>query len=92
MRYILKNADRPLLEFSANMQSRRANLQIQKVYQENRALLPLNLTLTNEGVERWLKHRTIPKTAPMWMRCFPRLGCPSTGRWASLRCVRAFAE
>ena len=61
MRYILKNADRPLLEFSANMQSSEADLQIQKIYEENRAFLPLNLTLTNEGVERWLKHRTIPK-------------------------------
>ena len=61
MRYILKDADRPLLEFSANMQSSEADLQIQKIYEENRAFLPLDLTLTNEGVERWLKHRTIPK-------------------------------
>lgn len=61
MRYILKDADRPLLEFSANMQSSEADLQIQKIHEENRAFLPLNLTLTNEGVERWLKHRTIPK-------------------------------
>ena len=61
MRYILKDADRPLLEFSANMQSSEADLQIQKIHEENRAFLPLNLALTNEGVERWLKHRTIPK-------------------------------
>lgn len=61
MRYILKDADRPLLEFSANMQSSEADLQIQKIHEENRAFLPLNLTLTNEGVERWLRHRTIPK-------------------------------
>ena len=39
----------------------RADLQIQKIHEENRAFLPLNLALTNEGVERWLKHRTIPK-------------------------------
>lgn len=61
MRYILKDADRPLLEFSANMQSSEADLQIQKIHEENRAFLPLNLTLTNEGVERWLRQRTIPK-------------------------------
>lgn len=61
MRYIIKDADRPLLEFSADMQSSVSNLQIEKVYDENRAFMPLNLTLTNEGVERWLKHRTIPK-------------------------------
>lgn len=61
MRYIIKDADKPLLEFSADMQSSEADLQIQKIYEENRAFLPLNLTLTNEGVERWLKHRTIPK-------------------------------
>lgn len=61
MRYIIKDADKPLLEFSADMQSSEADLQIQKIYEENRAFLPLNLALTNEGVERWLKHRTIPK-------------------------------
>ena len=61
MRYILKDADRPLLEFSANMQSSEADLQIQKIYEENRTFLPLNLTLTNEGIERWLKQRTVPK-------------------------------
>lgn len=76
MRYILKNADRPLLEFSANMQSSRANLQIQKVYQENRALLPLNLTLTNEGVERWLKHRTIPKNRAYVDALLSKTGLP----------------
>ena len=61
MRYILKNADRPLLVFSANMQSSEADLQIEMVYEENRPFFPLNLVLTNDGVENWLKHRTIPK-------------------------------
>lgn len=60
MRYIIKDADKPLLEFSANMQSSVSNLQIEKIYEENRTFLPLNLTLTNEGIERWLKQRTIP--------------------------------
>ena len=56
MRYILKDADRPLLEFSANMQSSEADLQIQKIYEENRAFLPLNLTLTNG----WTRRTTRP--------------------------------
>lgn len=61
MRYILKDADKPLLEFSANMQSSEADLHIEKIYEENKVFLPLNLTVTNEGLERWLRHRTIPK-------------------------------
>ena len=32
-----------------------------KVYEENRSFLPLNLTVSEDGVERWLRHRTIPK-------------------------------
>lgn len=61
MRHILKDADKPLLEFSANMQSSEADLHIETIYEENKVFLPLNLTVTNEGLERWLRHRTIPK-------------------------------
>ena len=61
MRYIVKEFDKPLLVFDADMNSSNVNLQIEKVYEENRALFPLNLTVSNEGLVRWLKHRVIPK-------------------------------
>lgn len=61
MRYTVRHFDLPLLEFEANMDSAETNLRIVKVYEENRAFLPLNLTVSEEGLERWLKHRTIPK-------------------------------
>ena len=61
MRYIVKEFDKPLLAFNADMNSSNVNLQIEKVYEESRALLPLNLTVSIEGLVRWLKHRVIPK-------------------------------
>lgn len=61
MQYTIKQFDRPLITFEANMESAEPNLHIAKVYEENRTFFPLNLSLSEEGVERWLRHRTIPK-------------------------------
>ena len=61
MRYTIRHFDLPLLTFEANMDSAEAGLHIIKVYEENSAFLPLNLTVSVDGVERWLRHRTIPK-------------------------------
>lgn len=61
MRYIVKEFDKPLLIFSADMNSSNSNLQIEKIYEENDAFFPLNLTVSNGGLESWLKHRVIPK-------------------------------
>lgn len=61
MQYTLKLFDTPLLVFDADMNSADVNLRIQHIYQENETLLPLNLTVSEEGLEYWLKHRTIPK-------------------------------
>lgn len=61
MRYIVKEFDKPLLIFSAEMNSSNLNLQIEKIYEENDAFFPLNLTVSNGGLESWLKHRVIPK-------------------------------
>ena len=60
MRYTIRHFDLPLLTFEANMDSADTNLHIIKVYEENRSFLPLNLTVSEDGVERWLRHRTIP--------------------------------
>ena len=61
MRYIVKEFDKPLLIFSADMNSSNSNLQIEKIYEEIDAFFPLNLTVSNGGLESWLKHRVIPK-------------------------------
>ena len=61
MRYTIRHFDLPLLTFEANMDSADTDLHIIKVYEENRSFLPLNLTVSEDGVERWLRHRTIPK-------------------------------
>ena len=61
MHYIVRHFDLPLLEFEADMDSAETNLRIVKVYDENRAFLPLNLTVSEDGLGRWLRHRTIPK-------------------------------
>ena len=61
MRYTIRHFDLPLLTFEANMDSADTGLHIIKVYKENRSFLPLNLTVSEDGVERWLRHRTIPK-------------------------------
>ena len=61
MRYTIKHFDLPLLSFEANMDSASVDLRIVHIYEENRAFFPLNLSLTENGLERWLRHRTIPK-------------------------------
>ena len=61
VRYTIRHFDLPLLTFEANMDSADTGLHFIKVYEENRSFLPLNLTVSEDGVERWLRHRTIPK-------------------------------
>ena len=90
MRYILKDADKPLLEFSANMQSSEADLHIEKIYEENKVFLPLNLTVTNEGLERWLRHRTIPKNRAYVDALLSKTGLSINRPLELLPCVRAF--
>ena len=61
MRYTIRHFDLPLLTFEANMDSADTGLHFIKVYEENRSFLPLNLTVSEDSVERWLRHRAIPK-------------------------------
>ena len=70
MRYTIRHFDLPLLTFEANMDSADTGLHIIKVYEENRSFLPLNLTVSEDGVERWLRHRTIPKNRA-YVDCMP---------------------
>ena len=61
MRYTIRHFDLPLLTFEANVDSADTDLRIIKIYEKNRDFLPLSLTVSEDGVEHWLRYRTIPK-------------------------------
>ena len=61
MNYILKQFDEPLVKFSATTDTSEPEIQILWTREEKAALLPLDLTLTPDGLSRWLRRRTIPK-------------------------------
>ena len=61
MDYILKQFDKPLVKFSATTDTSNPEIQILWADEKNNNLFPLDMTLTPEGVSRWLRHRTIPK-------------------------------
>ena len=59
MIYELKHFDKTILRFSAVDNSSEPDIRI--IWTENdKTLLPLDLELTDEGLYKWLKHRTIP--------------------------------
>jgi len=61
MIYILKHFDIELMKFSANADSSDPDYQILWINEAQKHLLPLTLGTDEAGLERWLKHRTIPK-------------------------------
>ena len=61
MNYELKHFDTTLLKFSATENSSNPDIDILWINEEKKSLLPLELTLTPDGISSWLKHRTIPK-------------------------------
>ena len=61
MIYTLRHFDTPLLRFSADSGAE-VNIQILSVNEAARGLLPLDLAeVTPNGLESWIKHRSIPK-------------------------------
>lgn len=59
MIYELKHFNTTVLKFSANEESSEPNVKIEWIT-KNTFLLPLDLELNDEGLFKWLKHRTIP--------------------------------
>lgn len=59
MIYELKHFNTPILKFSADEESSEPNVEIKWVT-KNTSLLPLDLELNEDGLFKWLKHRTIP--------------------------------
>ncbi len=61
MIYELRHFNTTLLRFSATEDSNTPEIEILWENEEKRDLFPLDLTLSGEGLSKWLKHRTIPK-------------------------------
>ena len=59
MIYELKHFDKTVLKFSAVADSNEPDVKIAWI-DNDKTLLPLDLELTDEGLYKWLKHRTIP--------------------------------
>lgn len=61
MNYELKHYDLSLVRFSATEDTNTPEIKILWVNEIKKDLFPLDLELTDEGLAKWLKHRTIPK-------------------------------
>lgn len=61
MNYELRHMDTPLIRFSVLEESNTPEIELLWVNEEQKHLLPLELELSEEGIVRWIKHRTIPK-------------------------------
>ena len=61
MNYELKHYDLSLVRFSATEDTNTPEIKILWVNENKKDLFPLDLELTNDGLAKWLKHRTIPK-------------------------------
>ena len=61
MGYILKQFDIPLPRFSVIENTATPELRIEWVNEDKKALLPLDLTLSPEGLSRWTQKRIIPR-------------------------------
>ncbi len=61
MNYELKHYDLSLVRFSATEDTNTPEIKIFWINEAKKDLFPLDLELTDEGLAKWLKHRTIPK-------------------------------
>lgn len=61
MNYELKHFDTTLVCFSATEDTNTPEIKILWKNDAKKDLFPLDLELTEEGIAKWLKHRTIPK-------------------------------
>ena len=61
MNYELKHFDITLVRFSATEDTNTPEIKILWKNDAKKDLFPLDLELTEEGIAKWLKHRTIPK-------------------------------
>ena len=67
MNYELRHKGSILLKFSATENSNEPEIEIFWQNTELQYLLPLDLTVSEGGLSKWLKHRTIPRTELMYI-------------------------
>ena len=61
MIFTIKHFDTPLISFSADSGAE-VNIEIKFVNEKKRSVFPLDLSeVSSDGIQSWLKHRTIPK-------------------------------
>lgn len=61
LNYEIRHFNTPLLRFSATEDSSSPDITIIWQDDSRKNLLPLGLTVSGEGISRWLRHRTIPR-------------------------------
>ncbi len=61
MNYELRHKNTPLIRFSAVEESDTPEVNIFWHNEDYKYLLPLELVFSNDGLVKWLKHRTVPK-------------------------------
>lgn len=74
MSYILKQYDTDLLRFDMQKDIDGVSAQILSVNEKNRSLLPLDLELSDHGLAKWLKRRTIPSNRAYVQNFLAKLG------------------
>ena len=74
MNYILKQYDADLLHFDMQKDIDGVSAQILLVNDERKALLPLDLELSDKGMAKWLKRRTIPGNRAYVQNFLAKLG------------------
>ena len=61
MIYELRHKDTQLIRFSATENSNEPDITILWQNHDMQNLFPLDLNVSEDGIAKWLKHRTIPK-------------------------------
>jgi hypothetical protein len=74
MSYILKQFDTDLLHFDMQKDIDGVSAQILSVNDERKSLLPLDLELSDRGLAKWLKRRTIPGNRAYVQNFLAKLG------------------
>ena len=74
MNYELKHFDTTLVRFSATEDTNTPEIKILWINEAKKDLFPLDLELTDIGISKWLKHRTIPKNRAYVHNFFSKCG------------------
>ena len=61
MIYELRHFNTPVLRFAATEDCNTPDIEIVWINEDKRTLLPLDMNLSEAGIAKWIKHRTIPK-------------------------------